>query len=177
MTDNETTKKNAADYIVTTTSNYVSKQAHLEHPNTIELQGQTIIERNVRLQGPLKVSRYCAIGESTSIEPPLAQGKQIAIAIGSKTHIGKDCTIRAAAIGSFCWIGDSVTIGERCILKDCVVVANGCNLPPDTVIPPFSYVKGSGVVRVELPPSTPTEWEEVVMDHYHTFVAEINASH
>lgn len=121
----------------------------------------------------MKVARYCAIGVNTSIEPPQEEG--IVVAIGSKTHIGKDCTIRAAAIGSFCCIGDSVTIGERCILKDCVIVADGCSLPNDTVIPPFSYVK-SGTIWVELPPSTPTVWEESVMEYYHGFVAEMNES-
>lgn len=174
-------KKSLADYIVTTTNNYISRNAKLVDPKKIELQGQSIVQDGVTLNGPLKISRYCLLDQDTILEPAQLTNDDgtttiiVAMAVGAKTHIGKNCRIHAAAIGSFCWIGNDVTIGARCILKDCVIVEDGTVLPPDTVVPPFSYLKTSGV-RVELPPSASIEWEENVMDYYHSFVKELVGS-
>jgi dynactin 5 len=178
----KTKKSVLADYIVTTTNNYISRNASLIDPHTIELQGQSIVYDGVQLQGPIKISRYCVLHPNTILEPARTVSSSsndtqkgdvvVPMAIGPKTHIGNDCRIHAAAIGSFCWIGDHVTIGARCILKDCVIVADHTVLPPDTVVPPFFYLKSSGV-RVELPPSASMEWEEHVMDYYHRFVKEL----
>jgi dynactin 5 len=174
----------AADYIVTTTNNYISRRAALVDPKTIELHGQSIVQHGVQLHGPLRISRYCLIASDTVLEPPVVTSLDddsvtvVTFAVGTKTHIGRDCRVQAAAIGSYCHIGDHVTIGPRCILKDCVIVADGTTIPADTVVPPFSYLSTPGedgaLVRVELPPSAPMEWEEYVVDYYHRFVKELN---
>jgi dynactin 5 len=172
-----------ADYIVTMTNNYISREATLVDSKIIELHGQSIVQDGVKLFGPLKISRYCFVDENTILEPARLVSLDddtstiVAMAVGAKTHIGQNCHVQAAAIGSYCWIGNNVTIGPRCILKDCVVVADGTTLPADTVVPPFSYISAPyGAVRVELPPSASMEWEEYVMDYYHNFVKKMGGT-
>ena len=94
------------DYIKTTTHNYVSRKAIIDGARRVEIKGRSILHKGVRVRGDLqivKIGRYCEIGESTSLEPPLypyQKEKRIPMIIGSHTHIGKDCEIQGAAIGS-----------------------------------------------------------------------------
>lgn len=152
------------DYIVTISQNYVSRRAQLEGSHQVEIKGKTVVMDGVRIAGdvaPVRLGRYCFVHSNTAVIPPTmpfgrtktntkttnndtanatpaAGGNGIPVTIGSHSTIGRECRIHAAAIGSFCWIGDNVTIGERCIVKDCCVIANGTIVPADTVLPPFT---------------------------------------
>ena len=94
------------DYIKTTTHNYVSRKAIIDGAKRVEIKGRSILHKGVRVRGDLqivKIGRYCEIGESTSLEPPTypyEKNKRVPMIIGSHTHIGKDCVIQGAAIGS-----------------------------------------------------------------------------
>jgi len=98
-------------YIKTTTHNYVSRRAIIDGAKQVEIRGRSIIFEKVKVCGDLsiiKIGRYVEIGSSTLLEPsqnPYNQDnnnskKYIPMIIGSHTHIGKECTIQAAAIGS-----------------------------------------------------------------------------
>ena len=103
-------------YIKTTTHNYVSRRAIIDGAKQVEIRGRSIIHEKVKVRGDLsiiKIGRYVEIGSSTLLEPsynPYNQDndnnnnnnnkKYIPMIIGSHTHIGKECTIQAAAIGS-----------------------------------------------------------------------------
>jgi dynactin-5 len=94
------------DYIKTTTHNYVSRKAVVDGAKRVEIKGRSILHKGVRVRGDLqivKIGRYCEIGSSTTLEPPLypyQKTKRVPLIIGSHTHIGKDCDIKGAAIGS-----------------------------------------------------------------------------
>lgn len=94
------------DYIKTMTHNFVSRKAVIEGAKRVEIKGRSILHRGVMVRGDLqivKIGRYCEIGASTSLEPPenpFQKDKRVPMIIGSHTHIGKECSIRGAAIGS-----------------------------------------------------------------------------
>lgn len=93
-------------YIKTTTHNYVSRGAIIEGAKHVEIKGRSIIHTGVKIYGEetiIKIGRYSEIFPSTVLEPsenPLQKDKYIPMVIGSHTRIGKECKIRAAAIGS-----------------------------------------------------------------------------
>jgi len=64
------------------------------------------------------------------------------VSIGQNTHIGKNCTVLAAAIGSNCVIEDGCYIGNRSIVKDNVHICAGSIVADDSFFPPFAVVKG-----------------------------------
>mmetsp|Transcript_24483 Transcript_24483/g.67640 ORF Transcript_24483/g.67640 Transcript_24483/m.67640 type:complete len:167 (+) Transcript_24483:358-858(+) len=94
------------DYIKTMTHNYVSRKAIIEGAKRVEIKGRSILHEGVKVRGDLqivKIGRYCEIGALTSLEPAENQfqkERRIPMIIGSHTHIGKECDIRGAAIGS-----------------------------------------------------------------------------
>lgn len=94
------------DYIKTTTHNYVSRKATVDGARRVEIKGRSILHKGVHVRGDLqivKIGRYCEIGSSTTLEPPLVpyqKEKRVPMVIGSHTHIGENCEIHGAAIGS-----------------------------------------------------------------------------
>jgi dynactin-5 len=91
---------------------------------------------------------YCYVGPQTILEPPCKLYKGVfsyyPIKIGDHVHIGSNCVIEAATIGSFVEIGNDVVIGSFCVIKDCVQILPGTVVPPFTVIPPFTIFGDSG---------------------------------
>jgi dynactin-5 len=87
--------------------------------------------------------------------------------------IGEECTIEAAAIGSFVRIGNGCKIGKRCFIKDACILEEGTVLGDDTVVPPFSRVKGRpGLVVEELPPSAAMDLQAAALQAYQSFVED-----
>eukprot|EP00531_Pseudo-nitzschia_arenysensis_P013118 CAMPEP_0116142028 /NCGR_PEP_ID=MMETSP0329-20121206/14688_1 /TAXON_ID=697910 /ORGANISM="Pseudo-nitzschia arenysensis, Strain B593" /LENGTH=188 /DNA_ID=CAMNT_0003637233 /DNA_START=67 /DNA_END=633 /DNA_ORIENTATION=+ len=167
------------DYIKTTTHNYVSRKATIDGARRVEIKGRSILHKGVHVRGDLqmvRIGRYCEIGPSTSLEPPLVpyqKEKRVPMIIGSHTHIGKNCEIRGAAIGSMVWIGDGVKIGKRCIIKDNCIIEPDVVLGDDTVIPPFTFIsKRNPTSYQELPPSVAVQTQEVSLDRYAEFKQE-----
>jgi hypothetical protein len=103
-------------YIKTTTHNYVSRRAVIDGARQVEIKGRTILHDGVRVRGDLqtvRMGRYCEVGSSTLLEPPpnpYQKERWIPMVIGSHTHIGSHCEIRAAAVGSskYHWSRDRV---------------------------------------------------------------------
>jgi hypothetical protein len=97
-------------------------------------------------------------------------------------YSSQKCHLQAATVGSYCWIGCSVVLGPRVIVKDCCVFADNVTIPADIVIPPLSRVTvastgsssdeqpTSRLVFCELPPSTAHELQEQSMELYQNFV-------
>lgn len=72
--------------------------------------------------------------------------------IGDHVFVGEGSVVEAAMIGSYVRIGKGCVIGKFTIIKDCVKIEDGSVIPPNTVIPSFSYVAGRpGRVIEELP--------------------------
>jgi dynactin-5 len=163
-------------YIKTTTHNYVSRKATIDGAKQVEIKGRSILQEGVRVRGDLaivRIGRYCEIDAQTLLEPPnhpLNRSKNIPIVIGSHTHIGTNCEIRAAAIGSMVWIGDDVKLGKRCIIKDNCIIESGAVLGDDTVVPPFTRISAKNpTFQQELPPSMAVQMQEVSLDRYQEF--------
>lgn len=104
--NNDNNEEENDTYIKTTTHNYVSRKAIIDGAKQVEIKGRSIIHKGVKVRGDLqiiKIGRYVEINSLTLLEPsqnPYQKEKHIPMIIGSHTHIGKECSIRAAAIGS-----------------------------------------------------------------------------
>lgn len=165
-----------AGYIKTTTHNFVSRTAQIDGAKQVEIRGRSILQEKVHVRGDLaivRIGRYCEIDCQTLLEPPthpLDISKRIPLVIGSHTHIGTDCQIHAAAIGSMVWIGNGVTLGPRVIVKDNCIIEDGVHLGADTVVPPFTRISAKNPrLSTELPPSMAAHMQEISMDRYQDF--------
>lgn len=69
--------------------------------------------------------------------------------VGDCSSVGEGSVVEAAAVGSFVRIGKNVVIGKRAIIKDCCEVEDGAVLAADSVVPPFSRVRGVPARAVE----------------------------
>jgi dynactin 5 len=182
-------KDDTNGYIQTSTQNYVSRKAVVEQPSRVELKGKSILEEGCILRGDLAVirmGRYCYVGSRTTLSPAPADNDctttnnppklYIPMIVRGNVYIGPDCKIEASAIGTNVYIGARSCIGPRCILKDNVYVEEDTVLGSDTVIPPFSRVRGNPgkVVSSEesLSPSAAMELQELAHTTFHTFVTE-----
>lgn len=194
VTINETKEtESASSYIQTSTGNWVSRRAVIENARHVELKGRSIVHADSQFKaadsptGWIRTGRYCHVGAGTIIQPavlpPHHRDQHVPVTIGSHTIIRKNCHLQAAAVGSYCWIGCSVVLGPRVIVKDCCVIADNVTIPADTVIPPFTRVtvaatgsssdkqrSTSRLVFRELPPSTAHELQEQSMELYQDFV-------
>ena len=154
-------------YIQTATQVFVSRDATLDDPNLIQLQGKSVIHPGVTLQGSIRMGRYCILGENTQCSSLI-----VPLWIRGHVSIGKNCIIHAASIGTNVVIGNDCQIGHRCIIKDNCWLAPGTILGDDTVIPPFSRVAGQpGQIVDELPPSAAIELQQLAQDEYQQFIA------
>jgi len=132
------------------------------------MKGKCVIAEGVIIRGDfasVRIGRYCHLGHKTIIRPPSylsslgimssgtkadtgggtpseAQLQFLPLLVGNHTHIGTNCIIESASIGSSCTIGNSCVISKRVVIKDCCYIHDGTVIPPDTVIPPFSRVLG-----------------------------------
>lgn len=186
-------------FLMTLSNCYLSHNATLHGASNIEFKGRSVVESGCVVHGDsgsvLRIGRYVWIRSNTVLEPPKTDdGKPIPVTIGSHTHIDKNCVIRAAAIGSFCSIGQRVRLGQRVIVKDCCVILDDVVLGDDTVIPPFTLVSKASPLRAssgnepsvplasyapsffctELPPSTSSEMQERSIELYAEF-SEVQA--
>lgn len=196
-------------------NNWVSRTAVIENARHVELKGRCVVhDRTVwtaRGSGSwIRTGRYCHVQQGTTVTTaPLPQWHTttipepkgpayVPVTIGSHTVIGKECCLQAAAVGSYCWIGNNVTLGPRSIVRDCCVIADNVVVPDDTVVPPFTRVSTAAaavavdtnvtlvgtettaataavhgrLIYRELPPSTAQEMQERSMELYQEFVAE-----
>ena len=162
-------------YIKTATHNYVSRQAVVDNPAKVELKGKSVLKSGSKLRGDLAVirmGRYCFVGEQTELSPAPLGDKHVPMVLRGNVIVGEDCKIEASAIGTNVYIGARSKIGPRCIIKDCCYIEEDSVLGSDTVIPPFSRVRGNPAKVVEeLPPSAALELQELSQRVYQDFVA------
>lgn len=153
------------------------------------MRGKSIIKDGVHIRGDfstVKIGRYCTIHENTIIRPPSYQAsfdanaeeqiKFLPLLIGNHTRIGKNCVIEAASIGASVYIGDNVVISKRVIVKDCCYIESGAVIVDDTVIPPFSRVKGCPAKIVEeglMPESVVVTFPEDCVQGFTEFVQSL----
>lgn len=162
-------------YIKTATHNYVSRQAVVNNPSKVELKGKSVLKPGVKIRGDLAVirmGRYCTIEERSDLSPPTLGAKNVPMILRGNIVVGEDCKIEASAIGTNVFIGRKTKIGSRCIIKDCCWIEAGTVLGNDTVIPPFSRVRGDpGRIIESLPPSASLELQELAQNTYSDFLA------
>jgi dynactin-5 len=165
-----------SSYIKTATHNYVSRQAIVDNPAQVELKGKCVLQPKSRLRGDLaivRLGRYVIVNQDTVLEPArLDQHKYVPMIVRGHVIIERDCHIQASAIGTNVFIGQCCKIGPRCIIKDNCWIERGTVLGADTVVPPYSRVKGDpGKVVQELPPSAAVELQELAQVAYRDFLA------
>ncbi len=139
------------DFIITSTSNIISREALVCKPQAVEIpNGRCFIGPQVIIRGdlaPVQINKYCFIDHDTVLRPSYAMIKQqfkfIPVTIGSHSYIGSNCIIEAAIIGTGCYISNNCILSKRCILKDYVLVLENTVICCDMVIPPFSIVSGN----------------------------------
>jgi dynactin-5 len=188
---------NPADYIQTSTGNKISRQASIVNPNKLEIpSGKVILLPGSKIDcenEKIILNKYVFVSENSSLVPSsitssTGETKYVPMTVGSHTFIGRNSKIEAGAIGSGCWIGDNVIIGQRAILKDYVHVESNTIIPSDTCIPPFCCVSSSfsldgdnnskseftapsvGKIVDQLPPSVVTTVPAGAITRYKSFV-------
>ena len=173
----------------------VSRKSSIHGPQNVEMKGKSIIEDGVHIRGDfqiIRIGRYCHIGQNTIIRPPPSSSQIslssnhddpliafLPVTIGSHTRIGKDCVLEASWIGSSVYIGNGCVISKRTIIKDCCYIEDGTVIAEDTVVPPFSRIKGCPGRIVEeglLPESIVTTFPEECIDRFANFVKSIDHS-
>jgi dynactin 5 len=162
-------------YIKTATHSYVSRKAMVENPGKVELKGKSVLQPGSKLRGDLaviRIGRYCYVGFNTELSPAPLATAHVPMILRGNVCIGNDCKIEASAVGTNVYIGARSIIGSRCIIKDNCYIEEGTVLASDTVIPPFSRVRGNPAKVVDaLPPSAALELQEMAHDTYLDFVA------
>jgi len=163
-------------FIKTTTHNYVSRKSVIDGAKHVEIKGRSIIMDGVVVRGDLavvRIGRYCVIENGTLLEPPPHphdRSKCVPLVVGSHTHIGRNTTVCAAAIGSMVWIGDNVKLGKRCIIKDNCVIESGTEIGDGTIVPPFTRISKAKISNYqELPPSVAVQLQEVSISRFDEF--------
>jgi len=144
----------------------------------VEMKGKSVIYSGAYIRGdfsPVRIGRYCQIGEGSIIRPCHVQPKNEVIfsslKIGNHTRIGSACVIEAAAIGASVFIGDGCVLSKRVIVKDCCWIEPNTVLSQDTVIPPFSIVGGCpGRIIGELPESASVDLVDECVNAFAEFV-------
>jgi len=172
-------------------STTVSRKALIHGAKNVEMKGKSIIHAGAHIRGDfqtVRIGRYCHIGEKTIIRPPSYhasldpnedQIKFLPLVIGNHTRLGKDCVIEAASIGSAVYIGDGCVIQKRVIIKDCCFIEAGTVIAADTVIPPFSRVKGRPGKIVEegfMPESIAVTFVEDCVEEFTKFLKYLEES-
>lgn len=167
-------------FIKTATHNYVSRDTKIEGAQFVELRGKSVLHRGVEVRGDLariKAGRYCTVGPDTVLQPapnnnvPVSGKTHVPLVIGSHTKIGPNCKIEAAAVGSNVIVGRNVVLGKRCIVRDNCIVEDESHVADDTVIPPFSRVRGKPAhVIEELPESSAVLLADNAIQQYKDFV-------
>jgi dynactin-5 len=169
---------NVDDYIQTSTGNKISRLSNIIKPQSLEIPaGRCIIMNNVIIRcdlAAIKLNKYIIISEDTIIKPSytfISGFRYIPITIGNHCYIGKRCVIESASIGVGCYICDDVILSKRSILKDYVYVLEGCVVPNDMVIPPFSIVSGCPATIIgEMPESTSTSAIANIITKYKSYI-------
>uniref|UniRef100_A0A7S1UVC3 Dynactin subunit 5 n=1 Tax=Grammatophora oceanica TaxID=210454 RepID=A0A7S1UVC3_9STRA len=165
--DQQSADESSDGYIKYGANNYISRGAELADPNQIQLKGKTVVLKGVKIEGAVRMGRYCMLQEDVVLAPP----EGVPLILRGHLVLEQGCEIKAAALGSHVFIGAGAKIGERCILKDNIWVAPNSVLGDDTVIPPFSRVEGAPAkVTAELAPAVATELAELAQDAYQAFV-------
>ena len=155
----------------------ISRKTVLCGPQNIKVDGKSILKPQVIIRAdlaPIKMGKYCVVAERSIVRPPCRRFKGgiviPKIAIGSHVYIGQDCVVSALSIGSFVHIGDGAVVSQRCILKDCCQIAPGAIVPPDTVVPPYTYWAGVPArLTRELPDSTEARMTDYTSMLYKNF--------
>ena len=85
--------------------------------------------------GPLAVvGSGCRIGENAEVAESVLQD---GVSVGARSRVDRSIVVATASIGDECHVANAV-IGEGCRIGAENVVANGCSLFPDTVLPDAS---------------------------------------
>ncbi len=150
------------EYIRTTGSNYVSREASVLGAQNVSLKGRCIIFPEAVLRGemaPLMVGRYCIIKKKAVLQPGHSVMGGVCrfkpLVVGSYTVIGKGAIVSAASVGAFVKVGEGCVLCSGCVIKDNCVIEAGAVVPEGVIVPPFSRVTGTpGHVLEDMPEST-----------------------
>lgn len=141
----------------------------------------------------IAIGRYCVLEEEVSITPPgrappsssSSSGSSNAhpqvtketglihlpAKLGSYVHMCHGSVSEAASIGSCVYIGRGCKIGKFAVIKECVAIEDGAEVPAYQVIPPFSRVAG---VPAQVVGELPESAEQVLELHARRVYAGIN---
>ncbi len=153
---------NPNEYIRTTGSNYVSREASVLGARNVNLKGRCIIFPKAVLRGemaPLRVGRYCIVNRKAVLQPGYSILGGICrftpLVVGSYTVIGEGAIVSAASVGAFVRVGEGCVLCNGCVVKDNCVIEAGAVVPEGMVVPPFSRVTGiPGRIVDDMPEST-----------------------
>jgi len=186
-----------SDYIQTAAQNYISRSANILGAPFLETKGKSIIQASATIHGDygarIHIGRYCYIGQGVVMTPsvvpisndpsltidgpspgdatfPGENAKALPMIIGSHTQIGPNTKIQSVSVGSCVRIGSNCVLSPRSKVHDCCIIEDGCHVPPDLVVPPFSRVRGNpGRIVGTLPECTGGEFVESCVQGYLHF--------
>lgn len=140
------------EWIETGTGNRISRSAAINGSKSISISDNCTICENCVLNGnvttgagqlAIVLGKYTFLAKGCRIDPPpVSAGVHAEVAIGNYTYIGANSTVRLAQVGNRVHVGANCTLGELSIVNDCCVVEDNTEIPPKTVIPPYSAVSG-----------------------------------
>ncbi|CAH6720496.1 hypothetical protein CLIB1444_04S01354 [[Candida] jaroonii] len=136
------------EWIETPSGNRISVSSKLHNKENIQIKGNSTIGPGVELNAlenevSILIGKYCYLSENCHITPPLLKpGVYGQFKMGNYTIIGKDCILKAAAIGNRVVIESDCKVDELAIIYDCCIIRQGTIIPPKMIIPPFSEVRG-----------------------------------
>ncbi|BEI86612.1 hypothetical protein CcaverHIS002_0608990 [Cutaneotrichosporon cavernicola] len=174
-------------YVETDTGNKVSRKATILGAQNIVLAGKSIIQTRAIVRGDLRrnqtgsyvvisMGRYCLLGDGAILRPPgkIYKGAFTfyPVRIMDYVHIGADCIVEAASIGSCIEIGARSIIGKFTVIKDCARILPDSVVADGTVIPSLTVWGGNPAKLVNTLPETYQETiEEKCKSYYRNFRA------
>ena len=173
----------ASQYIVTSNGNKISRKSKISGSDFISFGGRCIIKEDVMIRGDLRgvkknipsviLGKYVFIMQSCLIVPPMHNDDSFRYSpmrCGSFVEIEPTCIIKACSIGNHVSIRTNTVVGNAVFIKDCCVIMKNTVIPDNSVIPPFSIVKGNpGRIIGKLNPNYALEFEEQMKTKFQYF--------
>ncbi len=166
------------EYIRTTGSNYVSREARVLGAQNVNLKGRCIVFPHAVLRGemaPLRVGRYCIVSSKAVLQPGYSVMDGVCrfkpLVVGSYTVIDKWAIVSAASVGAYVRVGEGCVLCSGCVIKDNCVIEPGTVVPEGMVVPPFSRVTGiPGRIVDDMPESTSYVHRKDAVAIYNSFL-------
>lgn len=105
--------------------------------------------KHVELKGPVLIGEKVKIGDGVQLIGPAIIGDKCVIGDGAKisrstiwsdTYIGRNSVLDESIIGSWCYIGDKVSVGSGCVMSNRCRLSEGVIVEEKVMLKPDSHL-------------------------------------